>query len=907
MRTRRRTRSSSVSVDVMELRTLPATLIALIDTGIDLSIALGDPRFDFTWGYDAFGRRTVAEYGPEVVQDTSLQHGHGASVADFIVRGVSDAWTSRNAPAPDVRILPIRATSSGSRIDANAVIRGVYWAADHGAAVINLSLNFFNDPILTDPQDPLHGVSLSRAIQYADKRGAVVVTAPGNAALDIDRLVVFPPYADHPVYSDARPLPTNLLVAAAVDSEGRLTRVSNWGAEQVDLGAYTSPEGATSYAAGYTSGVVGVVRELLVSSQTPRDVIELIKETAIPREQAVGRWSRTNAVINPTGAVARALASGQWIDAGGPGGESFVADTSFLGGTIYTASSEIDTSAVFHPAPASIYQTERYGEFTYTIRDLTPEEPYLVRLDFAEVYWDAPRQRLFNVLINGNPVLTNFDIYGVAGGKNKALAREFLVAADRTGQITLDFRALKDHAKVSGIRVTRATDLAAGRPAFASSVEHTGYAPQLAVDGDASTRWSSGQWMQSGPIGWFAVDLGAPFQIGRVRLDWETAHAVDYQIQVSDDAVHWTAIATVSGNPRPGAADFRGLDAVGRFVRVFCTKTSAGCNNYSLYDVQVFGRKVMDLARGRRVFASSSESSEFTPRMAIDGDASTRWSSGQWMREGPIGWLAVDLGAPFQIGRVRLDWETAYAVDYQIQVSNDAAHWTAIAAVSGNLRPGVADFPGLDAVGRFVRIYCTKTSSGSNNYSLYDVMIMGQPAEFAIEGQAEIMSPTRPPSFNSVSPSSSSLGTTVWLAGPALPEIGELEDREPVIGSAAGSRRTWRSGSTIKVGGATRTNRAEGANRPTIGLRQAQSQMEAASRFGSLSTHRVGSSSGTRRWVKAAVGRFDERARFGPPSPHQLSEQGDCDPAAGRFGTAHRELGCRQGEIHDGLTEPNLP
>ena len=115
-----------------------------------------------------------------MVQDTSLQHGHGSTVADSIVQGISRGQAQPGAGTADVKIMPIRDTSCGLNIDTNALIRGVYWAADHGAAVINLSVNFSYDPVLSDPGDPHNGASLSQAIAYAQTKGAVVVTGPGN-------------------------------------------------------------------------------------------------------------------------------------------------------------------------------------------------------------------------------------------------------------------------------------------------------------------------------------------------------------------------------------------------------------------------------------------------------------------------------------------------------------------------------------------------------------------------------------------------------------------------------------------------------------------------------------------------------------------------------------------------------
>ncbi len=728
MRRPRTERSRLRVFDPLEERYLLSTLIALIDSGVDLSSTTDIPYYDFTQAYDAYNQQTAAQYGDQVVQDTSLQHGHGSAVADLVVQGIKDTTAAPGATGADVKIMPIRDTSSGLNVDTNALIRGIYWAVDHGAAVINLSVSYNGNPVLADPSSPYNGSSLAQAIGYADSRGAVVVTGSGNGAANIDQVVVFPPYADDPVYSDASPLPSNLLVAAAVDPSGNLTSVSNWGPVHVDLGAPSSAQGVTSYSSGYTAGVAGVIAELLPPGHPAEAVIKMIEQTVTPHAQSVGPWCTTGGVINPSAAVASVMAAGVSLDAGGSAAGSFSPDAYFSGGTTYSVDRPVDTSQVQSPAPQQVYQTERFGDFTYTIPHLVPNTPYIVRLDFAEIYWNAPNQRLFNVLIGGNPVLTNFDIFAAAGGMDRAIDREFVCHADGSGQITIQFVTLRDNAKVSGISVTPAPDLALEQPAASSSVEAPSFTPDKAVDGNSATRWSSGQWMQSTSTGWISVDLGAPYNVSEVHLNWERAYAVNYQIQISLDGVSWVAIASVQGNLSPGGADFTGLAGTGRYVRVYCTQTSAGSDNYSLYDLDVYGTPIFDLAQGRPAYASSIESSYNAPSQAVDGNSTTRWSSGQWMQSTSIGWIYVDLGASYNISEVRLDWERAYAVNYQIQVSNDAVNWTTIDKVTGNQKQGWLDDQGLSGAGRYVRIYCTQTSAGSDNYSLYDFEVFGSPS-----------------------------------------------------------------------------------------------------------------------------------------------------------------------------------
>jgi hypothetical protein len=132
----------------------------------------------------------------------------------------------------------------------------------------------------------------------------------------------------------------------------------------------------------------------------------------------------------------------------------------------------------------------------------------------------------------------------------------------------------------------------------------------------------------------------------------------------------------------------------------------------------------VNLAQGKTTVVSSSEGAGFTGDKAVDGDSTTRWSSGQWTQPNGIGWIYVDLGATYSISEVALTWEAAYAVNFQIQVSNDATNWTSIETVTGNASSGLTDYSGLSGSGRYVRIYCTQVNA-TNNYSLYDLKIFG--------------------------------------------------------------------------------------------------------------------------------------------------------------------------------------
>ena len=126
------------------------------------------------------------------------------------------------------------------------------------------------------------------------------------------------------------------------------------------------------------------------------------------------------------------------------------------------------------------------------------------------------------------------------------------------------------------------TLLSQGRPATASSTENAAFPASAAVDGNTGTRWSSAfsdpQWLQ--------VDLGAPAQITRVALTWETAAARAFQIQVSNDASTWTSIYSTTTST--GGNQSLTVTGTGRYVRMYGTQRTTQYG-YSLWEFQVYG------------------------------------------------------------------------------------------------------------------------------------------------------------------------------------------------------------------------------------------------------------------------------------------------------------------------------
>ena len=155
-----------------------------------------------------------------------------------------------------------------------------------------------------------------------------------------------------------------------------------------------------------------------------------------------GADTSATVVTGSTGGTTATIA----INAGGSQAGTFIPDTDFAGGRVGSSSTKsFDTAGVSNPAPQAVYQTQRVGQstgpgsFGYFIPNLIPGASYNVRLHFAESFFTSAGNRIFNVAIDGQPALSNFDIWAAAGATNKAVIKEFSVKADRYGLIMIDF------------------------------------------------------------------------------------------------------------------------------------------------------------------------------------------------------------------------------------------------------------------------------------------------------------------------------------------------------------------------------------------------------------------------------------------------------------------------------------
>ncbi|MBN1409977.1 MAG: TIGR04076 family protein [Spirochaetales bacterium] len=114
----------------------------------------------------------------------------------------------------------------------------------------------------------------------------------------------------------------------------------------------------------------------------------------------------------------------------------------------------MDLSGVENALPVDAYESERWGEFSYTLQGLSKGKSYTVRLHFAEVYFTAAGKRRFGIEVNGKPFLSEFDICAGAGKPYLAIIKDAPATADANGTIRIDFiKGSADFPKVNAIEV----------------------------------------------------------------------------------------------------------------------------------------------------------------------------------------------------------------------------------------------------------------------------------------------------------------------------------------------------------------------------------------------------------------------------------------------------------------------
>ncbi len=125
---------------------------------------------------------------------------------------------------------------------------------------------------------------------------------------------------------------------------------------------------------------------------------------------------------------------------------------------------------------------------------------------------------------------------------------------------------------------------------------------------------------------------------------------------------------------------------------------------------------IVSAALNKTVVASSVADGTVAAN-AVDGDWTTRWSSAYTDNE----WIYVDLGSAQNVNGVDLNWETAYASAFKIQVSNNASTWNDVYSTTTGTG-GIQTISFTPTSARYVRMLGVHRAT-TYGYSLWDFTV----------------------------------------------------------------------------------------------------------------------------------------------------------------------------------------
>ncbi|MCG3157321.1 MAG: hypothetical protein DKINENOH_03953 [bacterium] len=162
--------------------------------------------------------------------------------------------------------------------------------------------------------------------------------------------------------------------------------------------------------------------------------------------------------VNCGGETYRAPDSSVWLHDQPylPGGAGFV------GGV-----ADSTNDPIAHTEMAELYQTVRRGLSAYRLD--VPNGRYRVRLHFAEIEFEAPHQRRFDVAIENQLFLQDFDIYALVG-HDFALVEETLAPVE-DGQLNISFTPRREEPVLAGLEVQPINPLFIDIAAFAKAAD----------------------------------------------------------------------------------------------------------------------------------------------------------------------------------------------------------------------------------------------------------------------------------------------------------------------------------------------------------------------------------------------------------------------------------------------------
>ncbi|WP_010419188.1 glycosyl hydrolase [Anaerophaga thermohalophila] len=206
-----------------------------------------------------------------------------------------------------------------------------------------------------------------------------------------------------------------------------------------------------------------------------------------------------------------------------------------------------------------------------------------------------------------------------------------------------------------------------------------------------------------------------------VRLDGSESYDSDGSIVIFQWSLEEGSGAYIV-NPGQAITNVENL-VPGDYIFKLTVTDDEGAQSFDFVSVSVpINPNEINLALNKPAESSSNQAG-FTVTPVNDGDPATRWSSEAFDPQ----WVVIDLEQQYCLQRIELEWEAAYATDYEIHLSNSPLFedYAIIATVSGG--DGGLDVIPVDktVAGRYLRFYGTKRAT-EYGYSLFEIKAFGQ-------------------------------------------------------------------------------------------------------------------------------------------------------------------------------------
>ena len=362
--------------------------IAILDSGVDG--AHPDLQGKLVPGWNFFDRNA----------NTSDVYGHGTKVAGSAAAASNNA-TGVTGVAWNAKIMPVRISDTAGYAYYSTIAEGIYWAADNGAKVVNVSY-------------AVHGsASVQTAANYLKTKGGLLINSAGNSgALDATLANNAMITVSATAIGDVR---------ASWSSFGDYVDVSAPGAgiwTTVRGGGYAAVSG-TSFSSPITAGVVALMMSANPALK-PSELENILKTTSVDlgaagadREFGAGR-------INAAAAVqkARSLVTTTTADVTAPQVAITAPGTGTVKGIVAVNVSATDNIGVT--------KVELYAKGVLVATDLTPAYSFS---------WDTSK------LADGAASLVA-KAYDSAGNIASSTSLSVTIANTATVEIVLDNAAL---------------------------------------------------------------------------------------------------------------------------------------------------------------------------------------------------------------------------------------------------------------------------------------------------------------------------------------------------------------------------------------------------------------------------------------------------------------------------------